>query len=137
MNYKKVIMSAERSNLDEHENDNRTRFLLGWLHCKGYSFKKVVGSYEGSQEISFLIDVDANTNDVGLLINMGERLEQDSVLLIDDQNQATLVFCKDKSELNLGTMIEVSEQVAKNQSNFTWDKELNKYYVTRTELPSV
>lgn len=127
----KIFISAEKSDLNPYENQDRTHFLLGWLHATGYNFKRVLGVYNGHHEQSFIIE-STNDSDYLRLLSMSKKLEQESILRLDNDNKAYLVFTNDLSVEPLGRMIKVNETVAKMQSNYTWDKEANEYYVTNS-----
>ena len=101
--------------------------MLRWkLQHNKLKFKEVIGSYQGVSEKSFMVDLDGNFN-LDDFISMGRLFNQDSILFVNDLNQATLIFMDGRESINLGKMKQVTEFEAKSNEAYTFIPELNIY----------
>ena len=53
---KSVFLSAELSSNNKEENKVNTAILRGTLKLEGYVFQEILGVYNGSEEVSFMIE---------------------------------------------------------------------------------
>lgn len=95
------------------------------LQMNNLNFKEVVGSYQGIMEKSFMVDLD-NVN-LDFFKSMGRLFQQDSILFVNDLNEAILIFMDNRESINLGTMRQVNKTEALNSEAFTWIPELDIY----------
>jgi len=107
MNTKKriILISAELSSLTSPENDQRTSSLKNLLTNKKYNFGQVLGSYKGSLEKSFIVD--ASEDVVKPLQLIASVFKQESILVVDELQNATLLYGNGKIE-KIGTMSQVN-----------------------------
>lgn len=111
MNNKKrvILISAELSSLSKEANHSRTVGLEAILSWKGYKFSKALGSYKGSLETSFVVD--ASEDIVNNLMDIAKTASQESILVVNEDRKATLLYCNGKSEV-LGEMIHIEPSEA-------------------------
>ena len=127
-----VIVSAEKTTNTPAENDRQTMQLLDFLERTELEFTKVHGMYQGIREDSFLVILPDNENHardhaIGLLWDEAERLKQESILLVQSDGRARLIFA-DESQY-LGMWHNVSEVEAKAHGAYTQIGEL--FYVAK------
>lgn len=96
------------------------------LDMHNLNYKEVVGSYQGISEKTFMVDLDGNLN-LDHFVAMGRLFNQDSILFVNDLNQATLIFMDNREPINLGEMKQVTELEAKSNEAYTFIPELNIY----------
>lgn len=123
-----IIMSAELAALDAHENAQRSEALSAWLDAKGYPHKPVIGSYKGSQEVSVVIPVQSLEHETELY-RLARAYGQESVLHVDANRYATLVYVKSSKLEGLGMFRLVSKDEATKRESFTHDIIEDHYYV--------
>ena len=117
----KVFISAQiGSDIFLH---NEMKFLLGLTRV---NFKEVEGSYQGVKEKSFMVELDTE-HTLDFFKAMGRWFKQDSILFVNDLNQAVLIFMDNREVVNLGEMKEVSKEVAESSEAFTFIPETNTY----------
>ena len=117
----KVFISAYQGK------DGSNHELLRWkLQHNKLKFEEVIGSHQGISEKSFMVDLDGNFN-LDDFISMGRLFNQDSILFVNDLNQATLIFMDGRESINLGEMKQVTEFEAKSNEAYTFIPELNIY----------
>lgn len=116
----KVFISAFRGN-DGSMHDT----MKSILEMNNLNFKEVVGSYQGVKEKSFMVDLD-NVN-LDFFKSMGRLFQQDSILFVNDLNEATLIFMDNRDSISLGKMKQVDKVEALNNEAFTWIPDLDIY----------
>lgn len=84
-----------------------------------------MGSYQGIKEKSFMVDLD-NVN-LDFFKSMGKLFQQDSILFVNDLNEATLIFMDNRDSISLGKMKQVNKEEALNSEAFTWIPDLDIY----------
>lgn len=111
MNLKKrvVLMSAELSTLNQTQNNDRTAELERLMLEKGLKFGPATGSYKGTLEKSFVID--ASEDILPVVDELARKFGQESVLVVDENQKATLIFSDGKKEV-LGQMMAVDHENA-------------------------
>ncbi|MCI0558992.1 MAG: hypothetical protein MN733_10890 [Nitrososphaera sp.] len=106
--YNLVLLSAERSDVSDNQNAQRTQALLHTLIALGFDYQEAEGQYEGRVESSFAVK---------LYVPIEEELDklkriafnvflQDSILVVDTQDKATLLYNHGREEY-LGDWIEI------------------------------
>lgn len=93
------IISAERYNLSKDENKARSLAFLQELLDLGLTFVSVKGVYKGVEEQSFIVN--AHGMPTGWIQRKMRELDQESILVIENDNQATLVYA-DGAVVSLG-----------------------------------
>lgn len=126
---KTIFLSAELSTLDRAENVRRTAILSGHLIMKGYNFRPLTGYYKGQKEQSFAVEV--NGKELVELINLAKNFTQESVLIVDEKNGASLAFLSTNKKMKIGKFKIASREVAEKQDNYSFDPSTGRYYVVQ------
>jgi len=118
-----VIISAERfTNTIE---ENKKNHLDLWLQLKrdGFSIKEVEGVYQGTVEKSIIVILNQRWLAVELATfkNYAAIFNQESILFVDEERNASLVFPKQVEAEKLGKFIAVPKGIAIQMSNYTFD----------------
>ncbi len=87
-----TLISAERFNKTKEENQANNAALEYSLMNLGLHYEKVKGMYKGSEENSFMILGIINNTDMTRIKGLATIFEQDSILTIDHNRNATLVY---------------------------------------------
>lgn len=93
------IISAERYDLTVEENKARTLAFVQEMLDLGLTFVAVRGVYKGTSEQSFIVN--AYGMPTGWIQHKMRELDQESILVIEQDNSATLVYA-DGAEEYLG-----------------------------------
>lgn len=102
-----TILSAERSDLPDEENAQRSAFLLRQLESENIAVIPVRGRFEGSPEHAVLVfDTDEYRDEA--IHRLARAYQQDSLLRVDANRQAYRESLSDGSYVPLGTFREVS-----------------------------
>tara|TARA_R110000765_G_scaffold412468_1_gene512120 strand:+ start:454 stop:879 length:426 start_codon:yes stop_codon:yes gene_type:complete len=118
-----VIISAERfTNTIE---ENKKNHLDLWLQLKrdGFSIKEVEGVYQGTSEKSIIVILNKRWLAVELATfkNYAAIFDQESILFVDEERTASLIFTKGGLSEKLGKFIAVPKGIATQMSNYTFD----------------
>lgn len=117
----KVFISAQiGSDIFLH---NEMKFIL---ELNKVNFKEVEGSYQGVKEKSFMVELNTD-HTLDFFKAMGRLFQQDSILFVNDLNQAVLVYMDSREVIKLGEMKEVPKEVAEMSEAFTFIPETNTY----------
>jgi|SRR5690554_787961 len=116
----KVFISAYQGN-----DGSMHETMKDMLDMRDLNYKEVVGSYQGTLEKSFMVDLDIKHLD--FFKSMGRLFNQESILFVDAFNQATLIFMDNRDAIFLGEMKQVTESEAKSSEAYTFIPELNIY----------
>ena len=95
------------------------------LEAKDIKYIPCLGSYRGQQENSYVINYKYFDKIAPLLYSCN----QESVMILDNQRNASLVYLKDKKVEYLGRWFEVSEKMAKAEDAWTQDLNTNRFYI--------
>ena len=101
----------------------------------GLPYKTCIGRYNGQSEISYAVPM-SNPNVLKDVSRICRNNSQESILLVDSNNKAKLIYLgvdgpeNDYTE-NLGEWANVKPLIAVKESNYTFDVVENKYYVVR------
>ena len=90
------IISAERFNKSVEDNNARTFGLVKEMLRLGLSFTAVKGVYKGTAEQSFIVD-SLGMPDGWIMATM-RGLNQESILAVDQDNDASLVYADGDTE---------------------------------------
>jgi hypothetical protein len=133
-----IIASASKAENDLLTNYVNHKTAIQTLANFGLKAKEAVGSYEGKQELSLVIDLEDNINTWGVqkTSKMSQikclffgTFKQDAILLING-TAASLVFADDDSE-ELGKFKTVPEAEAKENGSFTFLQ--GEYWIAKKE----
>jgi hypothetical protein len=115
-----LIMSAElraRTPAQDRENVARTNELHRQLNARGITFVPALGSYKGVEERSVCALV-YDSDDYDWLLQLAARYGQESVLVVDLNRVARLVYMAGGVE-RIGMMERVPEHVARERDGWT------------------
>lgn len=89
---------------------------------------KAQGRYKGQDEPSLLVDF----TKLNRVLQVCRQQDQESILILADDNESYLLFLKDMTTVKLGYFIEVSEDVALASDAFTRIE--NKYFTIEENI---
>jgi hypothetical protein len=131
MNIKKrvVIISAELMELNESANEKRTMKLGANLNIHGLKFSRALGSYKGTLEKSFIVDVSEDKN-LWTLKVIAKDFNQESILIVQDDaaRSAELHFTATGKVQRLGSIVPLTALEAAQEDNWTLDLTQNLYF---------
>lgn len=125
-----VILSAER-HLSDQDNYVKTLVLKKRLIQEGFVHKSVSGKYAGLLEQSFVVKIDDQKKE-DLLFSIAQEFEQDSVLVLDSDRNAHLVYLQPKDQgraENIGVFTAVSKEIAEQNQAYTYDPLTDTYFI--------
>ena len=88
----------------------------------------VTGAYFGVEEDSLLVRLN-NWDEHKNVLEVAKAFDQESILVIDANRCASLVYTDGRPEQSLGEFYRVSEDIAKGESGWTRDGG-NNYFIT-------
>jgi hypothetical protein len=124
------MFSAYRSGQPLAVNQLAARHIENDMTRLGMTFEKVLGVYQGSEEISYIVS-DLNLIRVGQVIGMAKTLDQDSILLRDNENNCHLKFFDGREIMPIGKMTEVLQSEALSSEAYTYSPRLKTYFVCK------
>ena len=118
-----VIISAERFTNTIEENEKNHNELLTQLKKDKFSIKEVEDVYQGTVEKSILVILNQRWLAVELATfkNYAAIFNQESILFVDEERNASLIFPQGGLSEKLGKFIAVSKGIAIQMSNYTFD----------------
>ncbi len=120
------LISAELSDKTSEENSNATEDLESYLTKVNMLFKPVTGVYKGVMEQSFLV---LTINPYGM-ISLAEQYGQESVLFVDGNREATLIFTDAETPPRyVGKWTSIIASEAVRSENYTQDGD--NFYTTK------
>ena len=123
-----LIFSGEKSSVDGKTNAKRTSEVERALRLASIDYKKVVGSYKGSKENSFVVlDTDKTR---GVVQDLCEIYNQESYLAIDANRASSLVYLSSGRTEELGRFKSTNEEQAKSCESYNFDPTTGIYYTT-------
>lgn len=93
-----VFITSDRQVLDKSENSKRRKELEKYIRLAGFGYNKVVGSYKEEEtgdtkkENSFVVYGKDEKDMLKVFKRLGEKYEQDSILFIDLEGNAYLLY---------------------------------------------
>jgi hypothetical protein len=126
-----IIASAFKAENDLLTNYVNHKQAVSALANFGLKAKEAIGSYEGVQELSLVIDLETMNNDLFTKIKIlfFNTLRQDTILWVS-HGETTLVHRGNDYE-NLGKFHKVPEAEAKENGGFTFLE--GEYYISKKE----
>lgn len=121
--FKFVLMSAERSDRSTLANEIATETLEAWLTEQNYAFKSVVGCYQGTKELSFVVLAPTKAK-VSNLVAQSRLYDQECILAVNSQSKAFLV--DGDTYTPIGQFKAIAGKPA--SDNWTFDPYTGEYY---------
>lgn len=113
-----IILSGELSTLNDYENLKRTINLGACLEDCNFKFKKCLGVYKGTSEVSFLVVV-KNEDDIQIIKDFAfKSFNQESILLQDANGLCTLEYNNGKIKA-LGKFQRVNSKFIEQYESYT------------------
>jgi hypothetical protein len=109
-----VIFSAERSDRSPELNAIYTAQLSEQLAWRGLYHYRVIGSYKGAQENSFVVYAEPDD-----ILTLAKRYGQESVLAVDSARLATLIYVDSGKHEPLGVFGQIDADYAKTLDAWT------------------
>lgn len=100
----RVFISAEYYKNDEVTNAVYTKFLAKQLRNYGLRFEVAEGCYKGTKEVTFIVNL-SNDSDFVKTMKLGAMYNQESILVVDKSNRATLIYVNNGRSEYLGKMV--------------------------------
>ena len=127
--HKSFIIFSVDNNFDdilllEHKRENLEQELK-----QVFNYKLVEGCYKGKTEVSFYVEIET-VQDFNLIENIAHYYKQESILFVNDDRQAYLVYLDDTSNpVYIGNFKQVSKSEALQHDAYTYDYKNNGYYI--------
>jgi hypothetical protein len=125
---KAVILSACKGE-DFSEDYENTEELACEIAKLGFPHKQVKGCYNGDIENSFYVELPKGVSDFADLHELARSFDQESILNISEDRQASLIFIKTGESKSIGTFKQVSESEALNNGSYTYDPVNKGFYI--------
>jgi hypothetical protein len=122
-----IIFSAELSDNTMVQNKFNSREVSQQLTIRGIPFETILGSYKGSEEISFIVSYEY----LAVALRLAKSYNQHSILLRDNENNASLRILESGEFVNLGKMVNVSVEEALENDSWSFHPKLNKYFICK------
>lgn len=121
-NIKVYIISADRYNKSNRENITNTQQMFRWL--LPYGPTEIISCREGRPEIAFMVSGDHSLQTI--LIEKAKQYEQESIILVHDDNVVQFVDVIDGNCSTIGKMraLKDDEKIPESYSYCN-----NKYYI--------
>lgn len=130
-----IVLSSDRAQYHEELNAARRDTFEHQLRARGLDFKRVIGAYKGASEVSYIVLV-PTTGDEQNAVRLARRYGQESVLLVDANRYASLIYLNEgeggisiKEIKGIGFWRETTESDATAGDAYTRDGD--RYYTTR------
>lgn len=123
-----VIFSVDKSNLSSIENSMRQRQVENDMHHLGIHYTKVLGSYKGSEEMSYMV---TDMTKIELIRGIAKVFEQESILLRDNENRVTLQYFNGQPSESIGFLENVMVDEALTHDSWTYIPTTKQYYVVK------
>lgn len=121
-----VIIIALNSGYDLHA---ETRMIKEY---SGLDSKPLTGSYKGQCEYSHAVVLNKPLIDEKVLLDLARDWKQESVLLLDKDRRAELIFLdKNVQRLPVGRFTAVYDLEALKHDSWTYDPMYNQYYICK------
>jgi len=107
-----IIFSVEQADETKQQNAGNSERMQAHLEDLGVSYEKIIGSYKGQLETSFIVSK-SNFIDSGLDIPVFNKYNQESILRVKKDNQAELIYADNSRDI-IGYLKQVVPAVAIN-----------------------
>lgn len=115
-----VIFSVQQSNSQTNEQVHKE------LIKEGMGIE-VLGSYKGEIEKSIVCDID-KLHDV---LTLAKAYNQESILVIDESNNAELIYLNGTPNESIGRMVTVTKQEALSNDAWSYRADLGLYFMCK------
>ncbi len=124
------IVSGALSVYNPRMNADRTDSLERWLRAKGFATVQVTGCYEGDREPAILVLDDRADNDVceQAVIRLARQYDQKSILAVDANRHARLIFCEFENTKAIGRWHAVNADTVINNPSASYTERAGQYY---------
>lgn len=122
-----IIFSAELSDNSRVSNGINTLYTEQRLKSLSIPYSKLLGSYNGVEELSFLVSYEH----LETALRLATHFKQHSILLRDSENNACLHILESGEFINLGKMVSVSVEEALENDSWSFHPKLNKYFICK------
>ncbi len=117
----KIIMTAHKSGVDAITNRENNIALVDMFDRQyNVTAQPVRGFWKGEAEPSYILQVSHQAALIGAFTE-AQRYEQDAILLVHDDNRATLIDIASGSQTDVGDWQQVTPHVAKMFDAYTVD----------------
>lgn len=120
------IVSGALPGLEDRENAARCETVQRWLESDGYATAVVRGCYQGAIEPAILV-IDDRDDCRAAVLRVARQYAQDSILAVDANRAARLVYCETGERESLGQWQCVTEFEAKKRD--AWTSRAGFYYI--------
>lgn len=132
-----VIISADRPGFTPEVLAMRRDTFEHQLRARDLDFKRMLGMWEGVQEVSYLVLI-PHPYDEHSALRLARRYGQESALYVDANRHATVMALNAedggpdvKESIGLGVWQETTPDLAVQQPAYTKDPENEQYYIVR------
>jgi hypothetical protein len=128
-----VVISAERGEYTPAVNQWRTESLASQLEARDLRTIPMDGVYQGKAERSFLVFLPPEhaAYTLTMLRQLGRRWGQESILHVDANRGAELLYMDERTPIDLGQWQTVSAAEAANADGYTYSPDTDSYYLAR------
>lgn len=125
------ILSAARAEHNSIVNHARHETLMRQLQNCGHAVAQVNGCYKGEKEAAILVVDDRPYNAICEtdVLRLARAYGQESVLAVDANGRARLIYCDDGSFETIGTWRGTNEKIAKSRD--AWTERAGQYYIVQ------
>lgn len=121
-----IIFSVDQADLDHKHNVMAQKQVENDLRAMGINYERMLGVYQGNEETSYLV---TDMSAVSIILGIAREFNQDSILLRDNENNASLKFFDGRQILPLGKLNAVSIDEAVKSDAYTYSYRLKQYFV--------
>ena len=124
------VVSGALSVYSPRINADRTNSLERWLRAEGFATVQVKGCYQGNREPAILVLDDRADNDVceQAVLRLARQYDQKSVLAVDANRQARLIFCHFGNSRPIGQWRAVSAGHVMDNPSASYTERAGQYY---------
>ena len=122
-----IIFSAARGDVSMVKNSINTLHAEQHLKALNIPYSKLLGSYNGVEELSFLVTAEHLDH----VMFLAKFYNQHSILLRDNENNASLFILDTSVLVKLGKMVSVTVEEALANDSWSFHPKLNKYFICK------
>ena len=124
------IVSGALSVYSPRINADRTDSLERWLRAEGLATVQVNGCYEGKREPAILVLDDRPINFCceKAVMRLARQYDQESILAVDANRQARLIYCAFGNSKAIGRWRAVSADYAMDNPSASYTERAGQYY---------
>jgi hypothetical protein len=121
--YKPILILSAYQISETQANNDKNHLLLGTsFKAAGVAFRYCTGVYKGAKEPSFMIE--NNPDNLEVAIKIAQQFDQESILQMDNEGRAQLIFLRPRAKEILG-FIRVSS--IKPEGDYTYVNDTQEY----------